>query len=81
MPALTSAKSASLVGMFISVTTVPAAAFASTALMEWRYAQAVGSALQLLVNLVGIVVAAMAVLLVSRRTTVRQRGMRRLSAG
>jgi cyanate permease len=78
MLALTSAKSASLVGVF---TTVPAAAFASTALMEWRYAQAAGSALQLLVNLVGIVVAVMAVLLVSRRTTVRQRGMRRLSAG
>jgi uncharacterized hydrophobic protein (TIGR00271 family) len=81
MLALTSAKSASLVGVFISVTTVPAAAFASTALVEGRYAQAAGSALQLLVNLVGIVVAATAVLLVSHRTAVRQRGMRRLSAG
>ena len=62
MLALTSAKSASLVGVFISVTTVPAAAFASVALVEGRYAQAVQSALQLAVNLVGIVVAAAVVL-------------------
>lgn len=81
MLALTSAKSASLVGVFISVTTVPAAAFASTALVEGRYAQALGSAVQLAVNLVGIVVAAVVVLLVSRRSAVRERGLRRLSAG
>ena len=66
MLALTSAKSASLVGVFISVTTVPAAAFASVALVEGRFAQAAESALQLVVNLVGIVVAAVAVLLVYR---------------
>jgi uncharacterized hydrophobic protein (TIGR00271 family) len=81
MLALTSAKSASLVGVFISVTTVPAAAFASTALVEGRYAQAGGSALQLLVNLVGIVVAAVAVLIVSRRMGTSEGRLRWLSAG
>ena len=81
MLALTSAKSASLVGVFISVTTVPAASYASIALVEGRYAQAGGSALQLRVNLVGIVGAAGAVLLLSHRTAVRERVIRRLPAG
>jgi hypothetical protein len=45
-------------------TTVPAAAFASVALVEGRYDEAASSALQLLVNLIGIVVAAIAGLLV-----------------
>lgn len=80
MLALTSAKSASLVGVFISVTTVPAAAFASVALVEGRFDQAAESALQLVVNLVGIVVAAAGVLLVLRRTA-RGEGQRRLSGG
>jgi uncharacterized hydrophobic protein (TIGR00271 family) len=78
MLALTSAKSASLVGVFISVTTVPAAAFASVALVEGRYVQAMQSGLQLAVNLVGIVVAAAVVLMLSRQS---QRGGRKLSAG
>ncbi|MHA6782489.1 DUF389 domain-containing protein [Pseudonocardia saturnea] len=81
MLALTSAKSAALVGVFISVTTVPAAAFASVALVEGRFAEAAGSALQLLVNIVGIVLAAVAVLVASRAGTARRRGMRRLSTG
>ena len=80
MLALTSAKSASLVGVFISVTTVPAAAFAAVALVEGRYAQALGSAAQLAINVIGIVVAAVAVLVVSRRTVPR-RGSRPLSTG
>jgi uncharacterized hydrophobic protein (TIGR00271 family) len=80
MLALTSAKSASLVGVFISVTTVPAAAFASVALVEGRYAQALGSAAQLAINVIGIVVAALAVLVISRRTVPR-RGSRPLSKG
>ena len=81
MLALTSAKSASLVGVFISVTTVPAAAFASVALVEGRFAQALESAAQLAVNLVGIVLAAVVVLLLSRRSRSRMQGLRRLSAG
>ena len=80
MLALTSAKSATLVGVFISVTTVPAAAFASVALVEGRYGQALGSAAQLAINVIGIVVAAVAVLVVSRRTVPR-RGSRPLSTG
>lgn len=81
MLALTSAKSASLVGVFISVTTVPAAAFASVALVEGRFAEAGGSALQLLVNIVGIVLAAVVVLYAARGAESRRRGMRRLSTG
>lgn len=81
MLALTSAKSASLVGVFISVTTVPAAAFASVALVEGRFAEAAGSALQLVVNIVGVVLAAVLVLLLSLRSDVRRRGLRRLSTG
>jgi len=71
--ALTSAKSASLVGVFISVTTVPAAAFASVALVEGRFDEAASSALQLIVNLVGIVVAAALTLLVAMQLRRRQR--------
>jgi uncharacterized hydrophobic protein (TIGR00271 family) len=78
MLSLTSAKSAALVGVFISVTTVPAAAFASVALVEGRYLQALESGIQLAVNLVGIVVAAAVVLLLARRP---RRGSRKLSAG
>jgi uncharacterized hydrophobic protein (TIGR00271 family) len=81
MLALTSAKSASLVGVFISVTTVPAAAYASVALVEGRFDEALGSAVQLVVNVIGIVVAAAAVLLLARRSGGRGRGLRRLSAG
>jgi uncharacterized hydrophobic protein (TIGR00271 family) len=81
MLALTSAKSASLVGVFISVTTVPAAAFAAVALVEGRYSEALGSAAQLAVNVLGIVVAAVVVLLVSRRTVKPARGARHLSSG
>lgn len=79
MLSLTSAKSSALVGVFISVTTVPAAAFASVALVEGRLDQAGKSALQLAVNLVGIVLAAAGVLVLSRRSQ-RARG-RPLSAG
>jgi uncharacterized hydrophobic protein (TIGR00271 family) len=81
MLSMTSAKSAALVGVFISVTTVPAAGYASVAaiLGEWgRFGQSVG---QLAVNLVGIVVAA-AVVLILRRDSWRSRDAGRpLSAG
>jgi uncharacterized hydrophobic protein (TIGR00271 family) len=81
MLAITSAKSASLVGVFISVTTVPAAAFASVALVEGRFDEALSSILQLAVNLVGIVVAAAFSLLVSLRFRRRRHASRRLSRG
>ena len=79
--ALTSAKSASLVGVFISVTTVPAAAFASVALVEGRFDEASSSALQLVVNLAGIVVAAALGVLVARRSHRRTHLGRPLSGG
>ena len=79
--ALTSAKSASLVGVFISVTTVPAAGFAAVALVEGRLDRAASSGLQLLVNLVGIVVAATLGLVVAQRAHRRRSGGRPLSPG
>ena len=64
-------RSAALIGVFISVTTVPAAGFVAVALVLGEYQKAAGSALQLLVNLVGIVVSAVAVLLFYRVVTKR----------
>jgi uncharacterized hydrophobic protein (TIGR00271 family) len=81
MLAITSAKSASLVGVFISVTTVPAAAFACVALVEGRYDEALSSVLQLAVNLVGIVAAAAFSLLVAQRFRRSKHLGRRLSNG
>lgn len=68
---LTSAKSGALVGVFISVTTVPAAAFVAVAAVEGNWQRALSSLIQLLVNLVGIVVAAAVVLWLSPSTLVR----------
>ncbi|HEX7162060.1 MAG TPA: DUF389 domain-containing protein [Trebonia sp.] len=64
---LTSAKSAALVGVFISVTTIPAAGNMALALVFGRFHDAAGSALQLLINLTGIVLAAYLVLLARSR--------------
>jgi uncharacterized hydrophobic protein (TIGR00271 family) len=81
MLAMTSAKSAALVGVFISVTTVPAAGYAMVAAVAGRWDRTGYSVLQLLVNLLGIVLAAAAVLLVRRRKQ-RSSALRRpLSAG
>ncbi|GAA2483389.1 DUF389 domain-containing protein [Actinocorallia cavernae] len=54
---LTSAKSGALVGVAISVTTVPAAANAAVALAYGDMGQTLGSADQLLLNLLGIILA------------------------
>ncbi|MEO3760385.1 DUF389 domain-containing protein [Mycobacterium sp. B14F4] len=66
MLSLVSSKSAALVGVFISVTTVPAAGFAVVAATvgDWRIAAQ--SAAQLVVNLVGITIAGVLVLWVYR---------------
>ena len=60
--ALTSNKSGPLIGVFISITTVPAAACVSIAgvLGEWQIAQE--ALLQLLVNMAGVIIAATIVL-------------------
>jgi uncharacterized hydrophobic protein (TIGR00271 family) len=65
---LTSAKSAALVGVFISVTTIPAAGNGALALVFGRFHDAAGSGLQLLINLAGIVLAAYLVLLARGRS-------------
>jgi uncharacterized hydrophobic protein (TIGR00271 family) len=67
MLAMTSAKSASLVGVFISVTTVPAAGYAAAAAVLGEWEQCVSSLGQLVVNLIGIVLAAALVLLLRKR--------------
>jgi uncharacterized membrane protein len=54
-----------LVGVFISVTTVPAAGFAAVAAVLGAWPQALGSLVQLAVNVIGIVVAGLVVLLVA----------------
>lgn len=67
MLSLVSAKSAALVGVFISVTTVPAAGFAVVAASVGDWDIAAESAAQLAVNLVGITLAGVLVLAVRRR--------------
>jgi uncharacterized hydrophobic protein (TIGR00271 family) len=71
MLSVISRRSAALVGVFISVTTVPAAGFVAVALVLGEFEKAAGSALQLALNLVGIVVAAVAVLVFYRLITKR----------
>ncbi|WP_353944194.1 DUF389 domain-containing protein [Streptomyces sp. HUAS MG91] len=63
---LTSAKSGAMVGVAISVTTVPAAANAAVAFSYNEYRQALGSTQQLLLNLAGIVVAGTLTLLIQK---------------
>ncbi|MEZ0067449.1 putative hydrophobic protein (TIGR00271 family) [Streptacidiphilus sp. MAP12-20] len=66
MLSLTSAKSATLIGVAISVTTVPAAGNAALAVTFHAYAQGWGSFVQLGVNLAGIAFAGTLTLIVQR---------------
>jgi len=66
MLSLTSGKSAALVGVFISVTTVPAAGYVAVALVSGEPQRAWGSLAQLVINLAGIATAAAAVLIIRR---------------
>ncbi|MFB9541363.1 MULTISPECIES: DUF389 domain-containing protein [Streptomyces] len=70
---LTSAKSGALVGVAISVTTVPAAANAAVALSYGDTTQTWGSTEQLLLNLLGIIVAGTATLLTQKWLWSKQR--------
>lgn len=70
---LTSAKSGALIGVAISVTTVPAAANAAVAFSYNEYRQAWGSTEQLLLNLLGIVLAGTVTLLAQKWFWARQR--------
>ncbi|GAB3907699.1 hypothetical protein GCM10029964_106300 [Kibdelosporangium lantanae] len=73
MLAMTSAKSAALVGVFVSVTTVPAAGYAMVAAVLGEWDRCLGSVVQLVVNMVGIVLAAAGVLLLRKRGVVADR--------
>ena len=81
MLSMTSAKSAALVGVFISVTTVPAAGYATVAAILGDWSRAAESIAQLVINLVGIVLAATAVLLLRRATWTTADAGRPLSGG
>ncbi|MEU6348940.1 DUF389 domain-containing protein [Streptomyces sp. NPDC047072] len=70
---LTSAKSGALVGVAISVTTVPAAANAAVALAYGDTQQTAGSTNQLLLNLLGIVLAGTLTLLFQKWLWAKQR--------
>ncbi|GAA2940532.1 DUF389 domain-containing protein [Streptomyces enissocaesilis] len=74
MLSLTSAKSGALVGVAISVTTVPAAANAAVALVYGDAAQTRLSTEQLLLNLLGIVLAGTLTLFAQKYLWTRQRG-------
>ncbi len=66
---LTAAKSTALVGVFISVTTVPAAAGIAAAAVTGRYSDARGACVQLVVNLLCVIAAAFVTLSVGERLT------------
>ncbi|MBW5485599.1 DUF389 domain-containing protein [Streptomyces bambusae] len=74
MLSLTSAKSGALVGVAISVTTVPAGANAAVALSYGDFGQMWGSTEQLLLNLAGIIVAGVLTLLAWKVLWRTQRG-------
>ena len=70
---LTSAKSGALVGVLISVTTIPAASNVGVAAAYGQWGDAKGAAIQLAVNLAGIVAAGVLTLFVQRRWYVARR--------
>ena len=65
--ALSTDKASALVGVFISVTTVPAAGNLALALAAWETSEMSGAAAQLAVNLTGMVLAGTLVLWLQRR--------------
>ncbi|WP_435207465.1 DUF389 domain-containing protein [Micromonospora sp. bgisy143] len=85
MLSLTSKKSGSLVGVLISVTTVPAAANVAVAAAYGVWDEAAGSALQLVINVAAIVLAGLLTLLVQQawwwNLARRTRRARRPAAG
>ena len=70
---LTSAKSGALVGVLISITTIPAAANVGVAAAYGRWGDAAGAAGQLAINLSGIVVAGVITLFIQRRYYIARR--------
>ena len=70
---LTSAKSGALVGVLISVTTIPAAANVSVAAAYTDWSEVAGAASQLVINLACILLAGVGTLMVQRRLYVIRR--------
>lgn len=64
---ITSGKSSALIGVFISVTTVPAAGYLAVALAVGDWAEVAGPVWQLAVNIFGMVLAGTVTLLIQRR--------------
>jgi uncharacterized hydrophobic protein (TIGR00271 family) len=64
--ALALAKASTMVGVFISVTTVPAAGNLALGIAFWEYGEMVGSLEQLAINIVGMVLAGAVVLITMR---------------
>lgn len=71
MLALTEARSGALIGVLVSVTTIPAAANMGVATAYGQWPELGGAALQLVVNVAGLVVAGLATLVVQSRATTR----------
>ena len=77
---LTSAKSGALVGVLISVTTIPAAANIAVAGSYGRWDEARGAVLQLVINLVAIVAGGLARLYIQHRVYERRKRLAAASA-
>jgi uncharacterized hydrophobic protein (TIGR00271 family) len=76
MLALASAKSGALIGVLISVTTIPAAANVGVAASYGEWNEAWGAAAQLAINVAAILGSGMAVLWVAKRVRLRRRERR-----
>jgi uncharacterized hydrophobic protein (TIGR00271 family) len=72
----TAGRSNALVGVFISVTTVPAAGDLALSMAMWKGDQILGSLAQLLLNLTGMTVAGVATLLIQRQLWHRTHAVR-----
>lgn len=72
--AMTTARANAMVGVFISVTTIPAVGNLALSIGVWAPSEMRGSAAQLAVNLAGMVVAGMVVLVLQRLLWVRTLG-------
>ncbi|MEV6275121.1 DUF389 domain-containing protein [Nocardia sp. NPDC051832] len=79
MLAIVTARSAALVGVFISVTTVPAAGLAAAAAVAGKWHVTAGSLGQLAVNMIGIVLAGILVLALRPGSTQEHGPLRRLA--
>ena len=69
MLALTEARSGSLIGVLVSVTTIPAVANIGVATAYREWSEVVGASIQLAINLIGLVVAGVVTLAIQSRAT------------